>query len=462
MIASRCSIALLSLALAGCLSASSGYDTARDTVRERTRMEVGDGEGTAALRASLLQKPLTADTAARLALLNSPDVDAALAQVGVGRAQALSMLRLPNPRAELDLHYHPSDDSLDVGVGVSIGLIELVLAPARGAAGGDLLDAAALDAAGLLLDVAFEAKLAFIEYQAAARILELRKTQTYTSAQSAEMAKKLLEAGNIPDLEALREQALLEESRLGLARAETRAIAAREQLNARLGLFGPEAARWKADLELRAPDVLDTIAIESRAIAANLDLSAAEKRLAAAGTQSDVAWANGVLPDIEAGIAFEREEDETDWGFGPQIGVGLPLFYQGQAEIAAAEAQMRQAKSRRASTGVRVRAAARTLAAELAATRDGALFYQQTLIPLRQRIVDETLRQYNAMNTSPMAVLQAKRDQLETSRGHVEALRDYWVARARADLLLSGRLPAMRSEAPAAGEPSAPQAGGGH
>ncbi len=216
----RLLVAALALTVSGCLSSSSGYSMTRDTVRERTQMQVADGEGTAALRSDLLRKPLTADSAARLALLNSPAVDSALASIGMARAQALSLLRLPNPSAELDVHYHPGEGSLDLGVGVSIGLIELLLAPARGVSGGELLDAASLDAAGLLLDVAFEAKLAFIEYQSADQILQLGRTATYASAQSAEMAAKLVEAGNVPELDALREQALYEESRLALARAE--------------------------------------------------------------------------------------------------------------------------------------------------------------------------------------------------------------------------------------------------
>ncbi len=458
----RLLVAALALTVSGCLSSSSGYSMTRDTVRERTQMEVADGEGTAALRSDLLRKPLTADSAARLALLNSPAVDSALASIGMARAQALSLLRLPNPSAELDVHYHPGEGSLDLGVGVSIGLIELLLAPARGVSGGELLDAASLDAAGLLLDVAFEAKLAFIEYQSADQILQLGRTATYASAQSAEMAAKLVEAGNVPELDALREQALYEESRLALARAEVHAIAARERVNARLGLFGPEAAAWKAGAPLAEPDAFDFANLEARAVAANLDLTAEEKRYAAAATQSDVAWVNGVLPDLEAGIAFEREDDEADWGFGPRIQVGLPLFYQGQAEIAAADAQMRQSKSRRAGTAIRIRAAARTLAADLAQARDGAALYRKTLLPLRERIVEETLRQYNAMNQSPFQVLRAKREQIETTRGHVEVLRDYWLARTRAEGLLAGRLPAMTVSDGAPGAAAAPAADSGH
>jgi len=440
------------LLLSGCLSASSGYGLARDTVQQRVGMAVADDQASAASRKRLLSKPLTADSAARLALLNSPDVEIAMANIGIARAQTMAALRLPNPTAEFGAHFH--DDGADIEVGATIGLLELLLAPARGAAGGELLDAAALEAAGSLLDVAFAAKIAFFEYQAALQIHELRKTVTYAMAQSSEIAARLLEAGNIPELEALTERALYEEARLALARAEVNETTARERVNEALGLFGTEGASWTTAAMLPAPDGFDAANLESGAIAASLELSALEKRYAAAATQSDVAWVNGVLPDIEVGVGADREADDNEWGIGPRVQVGIPLLYQGQAEIAGAEAQMRSAKGRTLSTATRIRSTARSVTAELSQTRASAQFYRKTLLPLRERIVDETLRQYNAMNLGPFQVLQAKRDEVEAGGAYVMVLRDYWVARTQAEMLLAGRLPPMGAAArnePAAG-----------
>ena len=59
---------------------------------------------------------------------------------------------------------------------------------------------------------------------------------------------------------------------------------------------------------------------------------------------------------------------------------------------------------------------------------------------MRARILDETLRQYNAMQLGVFQVLAAKRDQVQTGRAYVEALRDYWRTRAALDTVLAGRL----------------------
>ncbi|NUP08672.1 MAG: TolC family protein [Polyangiaceae bacterium] len=442
----------------GCLSAGSGYDLTRQTVHERTNIQVED-EDAARVRSEVLSKPLTAESAAKLALANNAAVEAALAGVGIGRAELMRAIRLPNPKGEIGVHFHEGEPDLEIGA--TIDIVTLLLLPARETAASERLDAASLEAAGVLLDIAYGAKVAFYEYQAAAQVLELRKTITFATAQSAEIAARLLEAGNVPELEALNERALYEETRLALARAEVAESAARERLNATLGLYGEDGARWKVEARLGDPVAFDTTNLESKAISKSIDLAVLKKRYGAASVESDVAWAEGFLPEIEVGVGAER--DEGIWEVGPNIGVEVPLFYQGQAEVAAADARMKQAKSGHTVTAVRIRSTARTLTSQLRNAEQSAEFYRKTLLPLREKIVDQTLRQYNAMNEGPFAVLQAKRDQIEAARAYVEVLRDYWVTRAGAEMLLAGRTPAMPAASPSSAE-AAPggAARGGH
>ncbi|MES1186917.1 MAG: TolC family protein, partial [Myxococcales bacterium] len=63
------------------------------------------------------------------------------------------------------------------------------------------------------------------------------------------------------------------------------------------------------------------------------------------------------------------------------------------------------------------------------------------LLPSRERILNATQLQFNAMSASVFQLLLAKREQIETARSYVEALRDYWTAYAEAEQLRSGRLP---------------------
>ena len=61
-------------------------------------------------------------------------------------------------------------------------------------------------------------------------------------------------------------------------------------------------------------------------------------------------------------------------------------------------------------------------------------------MPLRQRIVDETLKQYNAMNASTFELLSAQRDLVEGGREYIDALRRFWRASADARALVRGAM----------------------
>ncbi|XYH94674.1 TolC family protein [Sorangium sp. So ce1128] len=439
-------VLLLALAGSGCVASNAGIAAARDTVHRRSGLRVAGDESADAARArkEILSRPLTADAAARLALLNSPEVQAALAEVGVARAGLVAAVRLPNPEAELAANFHSNEDSVDLELDATIDVLDLLLIPLRASAASDDLDAAALEAASEVLGIAFRAKVAFFEYQAAEQMLELRKTVLYATSQSADLAGKLLEAGNVPELDALTERALFEESRIALTRAEEHARAARERVNIALGLHGKEAAAWRVSGRLADPDAFEAPQLEPRALEASLRLSALRKRYAASAGRANLGWTNGLLPRIGAGFGAEREDGE--WGYGPRVAISVPLFYQGQGAVAAADAARAAAESRHAAVATTVRATARSLTFRLRAARESALFYKRTLLPLRDRIVEETLRQYNAMNLPPFQVLSAKRDQVEAAEDYVELVREYWITRAQTELLMAGGLPDMRDE----------------
>jgi cobalt-zinc-cadmium efflux system outer membrane protein len=97
---------------------------------------------------------------------------------------------------------------------------------------------------------------------------------------------------------------------------------------------------------------------------------------------------------------------------------------------------------------VQVRSAARTARDRVAGHRDRALGYKNDLLPVQQAIVRETELQYNAMQLGPLDLLRAKEHQIETAARYVEALRDYWTARADLGLVLAGGIPAGEAHPP--------------
>jgi cobalt-zinc-cadmium efflux system outer membrane protein len=180
---------------------------------------------------------------------------------------------------------------------------------------------------------------------------------------------------------------------------------------------------------------LDTL--ERSAVEKSLDLSIARHRFEAAAKRANYSRVRGFLPEVGVGVEAERREE---WGVGPAAAVSVPLFYQGQGEVAEAVAEMRKQRETYADIAMQVRAEARAAAARLATTRASVAYYRDVLVPLRSQIVDGAMLDYNAMSIGVFQLLQAKREQIATARQYVEGLRDYWLVRAEVDALLAGRL----------------------
>ncbi|HYO95812.1 MAG TPA: hypothetical protein VER33_14925, partial [Polyangiaceae bacterium] len=67
-------------------------------------------------------------------------------------------------------------------------------------------------------------------------------------------------------------------------------------------------------------------------------------------------------------------------------------------------------------------------------------YFREVLLPLKQKVLDETQLQYNAMAAGAFQLLAAKRDQVESASAYIDQLREYWLARTEAEQLLAGRL----------------------
>jgi cobalt-zinc-cadmium efflux system outer membrane protein len=120
------------------------------------------------------------------------------------------------------------------------------------------------------------------------------------------------------------------------------------------------------------------------------------------------------------------------------------LFDQGQARVGRGVAELRRARQEYYGAAVRIRATARALRDRVDGARERALYHRDILLPLQERIVNEAQLQYNAMQLGPFQLLRAREQQIQTAVAYIESLRDYWLARADVEQILSGRLPDSR------------------
>jgi cobalt-zinc-cadmium efflux system outer membrane protein len=460
------------LALAGCASVDlrAGFPDVRTAVEERYPAQIVwtpgpglEGEAAATLR-SLLQRKLTSDDAVQIALLSSRDLQAIYADLGVAQADLVQAGLFRNPVLDAAVAFHLGPLRPDLQFGMVLGVLDALYVPLRKRVAAARFEEAKLRVTAAVLDAILEVRTAFYEHQANEQVLELRQTVVQALAASFEVSRRLREAGNITELDLARDRASLEASRLGLRSAEVAARASRERLNALMGLSGSETD-WEVDPHL--PEIVDEPPqakdIERSAVARSIDLAHARQRIVGAGQQLGYDRATALIPATEVGVRAEREADES-WGVGPSVAIPIPLFDQGQARVARAAAELRRAQQEYYALAVRIRAAARAARERLRGAEDRARYYRDIVLPLQQRIVNEAQLQYNAMQIGIFQLLRDRERQIESGVAYVEALREYWLARAELGQVMNGRLPAsggFRAAGPG-GTARAKEADNGH
>lgn len=100
----------------------------------------------------------------------------------------------------------------------------------------------------------------------------------------------------------------------------------------------------------------------------------------------------------------------------------------------------RQSEARFRALAVKVRSEVRRARNHMLSARARVEYYRKVLLPLRGTIVEQTQLEYNAMLVGVFQLLQAKQAEIEAGRGYIEALRDYWIARAELEHAVGGRL----------------------
>ena len=445
---------ILSLAfvlfVAGCAQVpkEAGFNEVMGLVEQRVDYRLQWNQDTEADReveeavAELLERELKPETAVQIALLNNPNLQAAYEDLGITQADVVEAGLLENPVLFGQVRYpNKSSENNNYEFGITQNFLNILMQPARKKLSAIRFEQVKLQVADEVIQMVAQVKKSYFTVLGASQIRDLRNEITLAAGNSLELAQRLHSAGNISDLELATEKALFEQSRMELANSETALLDRREQLTRLMGLWGSQTS-WRLPKQL--PDIpsaemplehVESIAIENR-----LDLAAERKTVEALaqalGITIDWRW----VGQIEVGISRERETDRT-WVTGPSLAIELPIFNQRQADIARLEAQLRRSQNRLTAQAIDIRSEVRSLRNRLIMQRNIIDHYRHTVLPLREQIVDLTLKSYNYMLTGAFDLIMAKQQEFEAYQKYLEAVRDYWIIRADIQRSLGGRLP---------------------
>ncbi len=422
---------LLPLVFAGCTSTNpkSAFEGVGKIVQARSGQRVEwmrDGESKELANAvgMLLETNLTAQSAVALALLNNRSLQAEFEEIGISQAELAQASRLRNPEIAGSWRFPDRPPGrADVEYSAAGDFLDLLTLPARKKIAARNLEQTKLHVAYEVLRLAHEVQTAFYTLQAREQFVKRLNATVELNEAAADLSRRQYDAGNINDLELHNQQAAYAQARLDLAQATAQSRADRERVNRLLGLWGKQTD-WKLADELPSlPEKeLALENFESLAVGQRLDL-------------------------VTVGVDTERSADGQRVT-GPTLSLELPLFDQGQPAVARLAAQYRQAQRSFEALAVNVRSEVREARDALIAARDAVEYYKKTLLPQRQRILRETLLQYNAMQKSSYELLAAKEREQVAERSHIETLRDYWIARGELERAVGGRLSAEGSPMP--------------
>lgn len=448
----RCVVGLVALMVSGCAAApkGGGFDAVRQEVLERTGHEVQwrgqtaqDAELDRAV-AGLLAKELTADEAVQVALLNNRGLAARFEDLGIAQADLVQAGLLKNPVFMGSWRFADHSPRVtNVEYSVAADFLDLLMMPLRKRMAEEQFERTKLSVGHDVLQLAAEVKEAFYTAQAHGQLAERFRLVAQINQTAAELATRQREAGTLNELGEANQRVAYEESKVDVAQAEAQLAADRERLNRLMGLWG-EQTTWK--MANRLPELpaeeVSLEHLESLAMRQRLDVLAARKETVTLAEALGVKNAYRYFASAEVGVSTEKETDGVRVT-GPTLSLQLPIFDQGQGEVAKLGAEYRKSRRRLEGLAIDARSEVREARGRLVAQRALVEHYKR-LLPERVRILNLTLEQYNGMLKGAYDLLLAKQGEVATERAYVEAWRDYWIARTELVRAVGGKLEGNR------------------
>ena len=408
----RLSVLLIALAvLGGCANRRAAVSaTTAQEILIRTGHPIPpldpDAETTELPPGIQLDRPLSNDDAAAIALWNNPQLMVDLASLGIAEADLIEAGLLRNPR-------------LDVLFPVGAKPFELLLAlpldalwqrPRRVAASQKAYEQLAQSLIQNGLDTARDARWAHTDLVHARQREAVAREAATLRQRISQLTGARLRAGDISELDAVAATVESGSAQEQLVRFEHDAALAAERLRFALGLALDRRALevTAEEVSLAPPPPVD--ALLEKALAARPDLRAAELAVAAATQRAG--WERSRVVLLSATLS-SKEVGANGVLSGPGISAELPIFHHNQGLIARAEREVEVASRRYLALKQRV-------AFEVCEAREQLAQAQQALARTREEILAPLGRgaalaeeQYRSGDVSYLFVLENTRGLLD-------------------------------------------------
>ncbi len=442
------SLIAVAIALAGCASLSPDGGAADinaltfgKTAGVAAQAALADTAATREAVEKLLNAPISAESAVRIALLNNPGLHASLATLGISDADRVQAGSLPNPH--FSIGRFAEHDSIEIERALKFNIIGLLSLPWRAKWQNQQHELAKLAAAQEVIKLATDTRKAWINAVAAQQTAAYMADAKLAAEAGGELARRMTRVGNWSRLEQAREQVFLADAATQMAKAQQTAFSEREKLIRLMGLWG---AQTEFTLVQRLPDIPKAPQamnnIEERALRDRLDVRSSVAESGYVAASLGLVKASGFVNALELGYqrstTFDNAAGTQETKRGWQLELPLPIFDWGSAANARAQGVYMQSVARVRQTAINARSEAREAYHGYRTAYDVAVHYRDEVVPLRKFISDEVLLRYNGMLLGVFDLLGDMRTQIMAVNGAIEAQRDFWLADADLQTTLTG------------------------
>jgi outer membrane protein TolC len=386
--------------------------------------------------AELRKQKLDVESAVQIALLNNKGLQASLNELGIAESDVVQAGRLPNPR--FSMFWARNEGEYNIEQALTFNIFSLITMPRIKEIERQRFELTKQQVAYEVVRLAYETRQAYFNALAAAEQTKYSEQVKASAEASAELARRMVKAGNFNKLEQAREQSFYADAALDYASAKNRQNASYEALARLLGLSINDFV-----LEDRLPDLPKSIealqTVEKNAFEQRLDLLTVRNENDVLAKQLGLTRTTRFINVLELGPARVLEGRRGDeYKNGVDISFEIPLFDWGTARVARAESIYMQSVNRAAQVATNAQSEIRAAYFTYRTSYDIAKHYRDEIVPLRKKILDENQLRYNGMLVGPFELLAEARAQVASVKNYIDALREFWVAESTLQMSLIG------------------------
>jgi outer membrane protein TolC len=441
--------ALAALGMAGCagFSKDGGFNAVAQASHARLGKDVEwprtpeDRAKVDTRVAELLARPLSVEDAVQIALLNNRRLQGQFQELGISEAELVQAGRLPNPR--FDLRHASAAGQYDIEETLSFNVLALLTMPYVQAIEKRRFARTQNSTVLSVAQLAGDTREAFYAAVAARQSLDYAQKVRSAAETGAQLASRMVAAGNWNRLDQAREQSFFNDSVRSLTRAQLSEESAREKLLQLMSIAVQPGAALPVQLAGALPELptgLEALPDVERAVLQDrLDLRLTRMRLDELRESLKLTAATRFVNVLDLGATRVRQGPRDEpYERGYALTLEVPIFDSGAARVKKSEAVYAQAVDEFAQAALEARSQIRLAYAGYRAAFEQARQQRDAVLPLRQAVTQQNLLRYNASQIGIFELLSDARAQALSVDDYIQSLRDFWIAKSRLDGALLG------------------------